>query len=75
VASTDLPEDSRAALERVRDVRTVLDWLRVQERQLALKRDEAILALVAAGMSYEAVARESGVTRGRVGQIVQEQRG
>lgn len=75
MASTDLPEDSRAALERVRDVRTVLDWLRAQERQLALKRDEAILALVAAGMSYEAVARESGVTRGRVGQIVQEQRG
>jgi hypothetical protein len=72
--ATATPEAAQAALEQVREVRTVLDWLRAQERELALLRDEAILVLVAAGMSYEAVARESGVTRGRVGQIIQGQR-
>jgi hypothetical protein len=72
--ATATPEAAQAALEQVREVRTVLDWLRAQERELALLRDEAILVLVAAGMSYEAVARESGVTRGRVGQIIPGQR-
>jgi predicted transcriptional regulator len=69
------PTPVSSALAHVRDVRAVLDWLRAQERLLAGLRDEAILALVAAGMSYEAIARESGVTRGRVGQIVQGHRG
>lgn len=63
---------SETALSRVRDARAVLSWLRGQERVLAGQRDAAILVLVAAGMSYEAVARESGVTRARVGQIVQQ---
>jgi len=62
------------ALSRVREVRFVLEWLRAQEALLAGERDEAILLLIADGLSYEAVAKESGVTRGRIGQIVQGSR-
>lgn len=69
-----LPSDAQSALARVHDLRAVLGWLRSQELLLATVRDEAIVALVAAGLSYEAVARESGVTRARIGQIVQGQR-
>jgi hypothetical protein len=64
----------QAALARVRDLRTALEQLRAHERALAAERDAAIAVLVEAGLSYEAVARESGVSRGRVGQIVHGRR-
>ncbi len=64
----------RAAGETVQRVCAVLTWVRTQELQLALERDEAILALVEAGLSYEAISQLSGLTRGRVGQIVQSNR-
>jgi DNA-directed RNA polymerase specialized sigma24 family protein len=61
--------------DRVCQIRAVLDWLRTQELQLAAERDEAILLMVAEGLTYQAIARHAGVTRGRVGQIVQQARG
>jgi hypothetical protein len=69
-----LPAQVEAALTRVRDLRGALEQLRTQERALAAERDAAIAVLVQAGLSYEAVARESGVSRGRVGQIVHGRR-
>jgi DNA-directed RNA polymerase sigma subunit (sigma70/sigma32) len=62
-----------AALACLRRTRTALDRLRARERELTKDRDAAIVTLVQHGRSYDAVARESGVTRGRVGQIVQRQ--
>lgn len=58
------------ALEQVRSARAALARLRAQEAELTSARDLAILELVASGLSYDAVARESGLTRGRIGQIV-----
>ena len=68
------PDDVENALSRVRDVSATLEWLRAQERRLADARDDAIVLLAEAGWSYEAIARESGLTRGRIGQIVLGQR-
>lgn len=61
----------RSMLAHVRRTRAALARLRDRERALTADRDVAILALVAHGLSYEAIARESGLTRGRVGQIAQ----
>jgi DNA-binding NarL/FixJ family response regulator len=58
------------ALTQVRAARSALEQLRAQELSLTCVRDLAILELVASGLSYDAVARESGLTRGRIGQIV-----
>jgi DNA-directed RNA polymerase specialized sigma24 family protein len=71
---TDLAPVAQSTLLRVREIRTVLSWLRSQESALAAARDEAIMVLVGEGLSYETIAKESGVTRGRVGQIVQQAR-
>ena len=59
------------ALTEVRAARQALKRLRAEEARLTAARDLAILELVASGLSYEAVARETGLTRGRIGQIVQ----
>lgn len=59
----------RRALATVRRARTALIRLRAQERELTADRDDAILTLVGHGLSYQAIARESGLTRGRIGQI------
>jgi hypothetical protein len=64
------PWDADALLARVRYSRVVLEWLRVQQEQLALARDEAILELTAAGMTYDSISQECGLTRGRISQIV-----
>jgi hypothetical protein len=71
----DLDPSAQAVLTRVRDITCLLQWLRAQENALAAERDQAIKTLVSAGLSYEQVRRVSGVSRGRVGQIVAESRG
>ncbi|MCW2674436.1 MAG: hypothetical protein JWP14_3025 [Frankiales bacterium] len=63
-----------AALTRLRELTCLLQWLRTQETALAAERDETIMKLVAEGLSYEQVRLASGVSRGRVGQIVQQSR-
>jgi len=70
------PEEAvERALGEVRALRAALERLRGEEAELTRSRDVAILELVASGMSYEAVARASGLTRGRIGQIVQRRSG
>ena len=73
MAAEPAPRDDAAerALEQLHEVRTALERLRAEQASLTRVRDLAILELVAAGLSYEAVARACGLTRGRVGQIVQ----
>ena len=71
---TTTPGRAEAAVDRalaeLRRTRASLEELRAREADLAADRDAAILALVAGGWTYDAVAREAGLTRGRVGQIV-----
>jgi hypothetical protein len=69
-----LPPASQAALDRVTEISCLLRWLRQQEEALAAERDAAIVALVAAGLSYAQVREVSGMSRARVGQIVAEAR-
>jgi DNA-binding NarL/FixJ family response regulator len=71
---SDLAAVVPTAVSRVREVRLVLEWLRHQGALLTAERDVAILELVATGLSYDAIAKESGLTRGRVGQIVKHER-
>ena len=73
MGTTAHPDDDalERALEQVRAARAALERLRAEEAEVTAARDLAILELVASGLSYDAVARESGLTRGRIGQIVQ----
>lgn len=75
VAGGPLADELARALDRLREVRASLERLRDERTALTRIRDTAILELVAAGLSYEAVARASGLTRGRIGQIVQRRDG
>lgn len=74
-APAPLEDASARALERLREVRAELERLSGERAALTETRDTAILELVAAGLSYEAVAKASGLTRGRIGQIVQRRGG
>lgn len=65
-----LAPEHDASLADVRQARVVLGWLRTQEQQLSHTRDLAILVLVAAGFSYEVISQASGLTRGRISQII-----
>lgn len=65
-----LTPEHDASLADVRQARVVLEWLRTQEQQLSHTRDQAILVLVAAGFGYEVISQASGLTRGRISQIV-----
>jgi hypothetical protein len=69
-----VPLSAMAAYTTTLRVCSVLTWLRTQELQLAEERDQALLALVDAGLSYQAISDLSGLTRGRIGQIVQSSR-
>jgi DNA-directed RNA polymerase specialized sigma24 family protein len=69
-----VPPSAMAAYTTALRVCSVLTWLRLQELQLAEERDEALLALVGAGLSYQAISELSGLTRGRISQIVQSAR-
>lgn len=75
--AADLPERLRR-LARTHDAATVatlstelLEALRLLQSEVSQTRDEALVALSAAGMSLHAIARLAGLTRGRVFQIVQ----
>jgi hypothetical protein len=68
--SSRQPWDEAALRARVRHTRVVLEWLREQQEQLAVARDNAILELTAAGITYDVISQECGLTRGRISQIV-----
>jgi hypothetical protein len=70
----DIGSAAEGELARLREITCLLQWLRAQETSLAAERDETILTLVSEGLSYEQVRLASGVSRGRVGQIVQQSR-
>lgn len=66
-----------AALRAVTDPRTraaeatgILTALTALVREVSAVRDEALLALRAAGASYGEIAVVTGLTRGRVAQVV-----
>jgi DNA-directed RNA polymerase specialized sigma24 family protein len=74
VTDATLPPAVRNAHLTVQRVCAVLEWIRMQQQVLSAERDDAILLLADSGLSYEDIARLTGLTRGRVGQIVQPRR-
>jgi len=70
MATSEVIEAHRAALDRLRQVRDdALAHARLA-RELAAERREIIRALVAAGLSQSDIARELGVTRQAIQRMV-----
>lgn len=68
VQDVDAAARARARAEQARDR---LSALRAECDRLAAERDQAIRALSRMGVSYDAIATTAGVSKARVGQIVQ----
>jgi len=66
-----LEEPAEIAAQAIR----VLEVMRELERQVCAVRDEAVVGLHRSGLSLQGVADVTGLSRGRVHQIVQRERG
>jgi hypothetical protein len=63
-----------SSLRRIGDIRSKLDAARAEEAQLRAERDELLVALVGQGVRYAVLADASGLTSGRVAQLVSRSR-
>jgi DNA-directed RNA polymerase specialized sigma24 family protein len=67
-------EGMRDPRSRLAAVTTSLQHLRERERSLVAVRDTAIVELATSGVTYADIAGLSGLTRGRVAQLVRSAR-
>jgi hypothetical protein len=58
------------SLRRISSIRRKLDAARAEEAQLRAERDELLVVLAKQGVRYAELAEASGLTAGRVAQLV-----